>query len=196
MGLLRVLLLWLCLLALPFATLLAVDAAHGPSTHAADAVACTRTCHDRGCAHLALRVDVSRPAVRAARAVYEANIDALAAPSIGYRDTNLVVYVVGFPALFAALLLVILLRRPAARGWRPLLVGGGLLSGLVGVVALQIDALAAWGTGRSAVYWLCTDFCIHVANLTGLTYEGFNFALFVVGFPLTAVLLAGLAARG
>ena len=47
------------------------------------------------------------------------------------------------------------------------------------------------------MYWLCTDFCVHMGNATGLTYEGFNFALFVVGFPATGVglLVAVVAGR-
>ena len=185
---LRALCLWALLLVIPFATLLAVDARFGPSTHAA-AAHCTRACHDQGCAHLPRVVDTERPVVQAARAVYHANIQALAAPSIGYRDTNLVVYVLGFPALYAVLSLVLLWRLPMARRWGPMLLTGATAAGLLGYAASRAEVLASWGSGRSAVYWVCTDFCVHMGNLTGLTYEGFNFALFVVGFPLTGVLL-------
>ncbi len=189
---LRTLALWASLLALPFATLAAVDVAHGPSTHEA-AAHCTRACHDHGCAHLAQRIDVTRPPVRLARQLYVANLHALKAPSFGYRDTNLLVYVVGFPVLFAGLLLALLLRRPpGAVAWGPV----GLLGGLLGYVLVHVEALGAWGSGRSGLYWACTDFCIHLGNRTGLTYEGFNFLLFVVGFPLTLfALVCGLAIR-
>lgn len=33
------------------------------------------------------------------------------------------------------------------------------------------------------LYWYCTDFCIHIANLLGITYVEFNFWLFLVIFP-------------
>lgn len=187
--LLAVSILWMSLLALPFAVLLAVDAVNGPSTHAA-ADHCTRACHDRGCAHLPRVVDTSRPVVRAAREVYVANIRALAAPSIGYRDTNLLVYVVGFPALYAVILLVLLLRWPVAWRWPVALASSGIVAALLAGVLARIEVFGAWGSGRTALYWLCTDFCIHMGNATGLTYEGFNFALFVVGFPLTGIALA------
>lgn len=183
-----VLVLWATLLALPFALLAAVDAAHGPSTHA-PAEHCTRACHDRGCVHLLEVVDPENPVVQAARGLYVANLEALRAPSIGYRDTNLLVYVVGFPLLYASLLLVVLWRAPP-RVVRPATVGAGLgLVALLGSVALRPSALLAWGRGADALYWACTDFCVHMGNLTGLTYEGFNFLLFVVGFPFTLIAL-------
>lgn len=176
--------LWATLLSLPFATLAVVNAAYGPATHTSTPV-CTRACHDRGCRHLLEKVDPEHPVVDAARRLYRANIAALRSTSLGYRDTNLVVYVVGLPAVFAGLLLVVLWREPPRGGWGLLAGAGGLLLGLVGSVAWRPQALLAWGTDRSAVYWACTDFCIHMGNLTGLTYEGFNFLLFLVGFPAT-----------
>ncbi|MBX2802701.1 MAG: hypothetical protein KTR31_33785 [Myxococcales bacterium] len=191
--------LWATLLALPFATLAAVDVAHGPAVHTASADRCTRACHDRGCAHLAQHVDTSRGVARLARRIYIANIEALRAPAFGYRDTNLLVYVLGLPLLFAGLLLAVLWPRggtsPSRRAWIALALPVGLLGVLMAYVGANAGQLWLWGVGRDAVYWACTDFCIHAANLTGLTYEGFNFVLFVVGFPLTTVALIGLAAR-
>ncbi len=40
------------------------------------------------------------------------------------------------------------------------------------------------------LYWYLTDFCINAANLLGLTYEEFNFGLFIVLFPMTLGVLA------
>jgi len=182
--------LWLTLLCLPFATLAAVDVTHGPSTHVR-ADHCTRACHDRGCAHLPDKVDVNRPVVRLARQVYEANIEALRAPSFGYRDTNLLVYVLGFPVAFALLLPLVLWprRRPGPVAWAGLVASVGGLVGLGAVVASRSEVLLAWGSGRTALYWACTDACVHLGNLSGLTYEGFNFVLFVVGFPGTLLVL-------
>jgi hypothetical protein len=184
--------LWLCLWTLPFATVAAVDVSYGPSTHAT-AERCTRACHDRGCVHLGQKVDLERPAARAAEALYLANIRALRGPSMGYRDTNLAVYLLGFPAIGGVLLWGALWRRPTRGSWAVLALVAGALGGVVSVVAARPMGLLAWGSGRDAVYWACTDFCVHMGNLTGLTYEGFNFLLFVVGFPVT---LVGLAAWG
>jgi len=39
------------------------------------------------------------------------------------------------------------------------------------------------------LYWYCTDFCINAANLMGLTYNEFNFLLFIVVFPMIFLLL-------
>lgn len=187
--------LWLTLLALPFVTLAAVDVTHGPSTHAQRA-SCTRACHDRGCVHLPQKIDVERPVVRAARAVYVANIRALRQPAFGYRDTNLLVYVVGAPSVAAVLLWGVLWRRPGRWAWGLLGLAAGLLVAAGAVVATRPEGLLAWGVGRDALYWACTDFCIHMGNRTGLTYEGFNFLLFVVGFPATLLgLFAWLTAR-
>ena len=187
--------MWLVLLALPFATLAAVDVTMGPSTHARAAY-CTRACHDRGCAHLATKVDMSRPVARAAEAVYRANIAALKRPALGYRDTNLLVYLVGFPSVAAALLWAALWRRPTPWSWAALLGAAGLLAGLLAVVASNPAGLLAWGRGRDALYAACTDFCVHMGNLTGLTYEGFNALLFIVGFPGTVLgLVVTTAAR-
>jgi hypothetical protein len=34
-----------------------------------------------------------------------------------------------------------------------------------------------------SLYWYCTDFCINMANLLGISYLEFNFWLFLVIFP-------------
>ena len=39
------------------------------------------------------------------------------------------------------------------------------------------------------LYWYCTDFCIHMANLLGISYVEFNFWLFILFFPLVTLLL-------
>ena len=126
--------LWLTLLALPFMTLAAVDVTYGPSTHARQAT-CTRACHDRGCVHLPEKVDVERAVVRAARTVYVANIRALRQPAFGYRDTNLLVYVVGGPSVAAVLLWGVLWRRPGRCAWGALGLAVGLLGAAGAVVA-------------------------------------------------------------
>ena len=41
----------------------------------------------------------------------------------------------------------------------------------------------------SGLYWYLTDFCINAANLLGITYSELNFALFIVLFPATLVVL-------
>lgn len=177
------------LLVLPFLALLVVTTAHGPASHA-PADVCTRACHDRGCIHLTRKVDTNAPVVRAARSVYRANIRALHAPSLGYRDTNLLVYVLGMPTVCAVLLLIVLAREPSRRHWVAL---AGLLAAgavMVASVAGRPGAALAWGTDRDAVYWMCTDFCVHIGNRTGLTYEGFNVLLFLVTFPATLLVLA------
>ena len=45
------------------------------------------------------------------------------------------------------------------------------------------------------IYWYCTDFCIHAANVLGITYVEFNFWLFIVVFPSTFLILALLNIR-
>ena len=35
----------------------------------------------------------------------------------------------------------------------------------------------------NAIYWYCTDFCINMANLLGISYVEFNFLLFLVALP-------------
>ncbi|MCB0554164.1 MAG: hypothetical protein KDD02_11475 [Phaeodactylibacter sp.] len=44
------------------------------------------------------------------------------------------------------------------------------------------------------LYWYCTDFCIHAANLLGITYEEFNFILFLLIFPGVTIILLGINA--
>jgi len=39
------------------------------------------------------------------------------------------------------------------------------------------------------LYWYCTDFCVNVANLLGVTYYDFNFWLFIIVFPGTLIAL-------
>ena len=45
------------------------------------------------------------------------------------------------------------------------------------------------------IYWFCTDFCIHTANMLGITYVEFNFWLFIVVFPATFLILTLLNIR-
>lgn len=48
----------------------------------------------------------------------------------------------------------------------------------------------------NSLYWYCTDFCVNMANLLGISYEEFNFWLFVVVMPgLLGVLMAGNVVR-
>ncbi len=185
--------MWMLLMAAPFVVLGAVNVAHGPS-HPALEETCTRWCHDHGCPHTAARHDFSKPVPALARKVYYANIRALGATPLGYRNTNIVVYVLGAPALAGALLFACLWPadpRISRRRWG---VWGAmaLAVGLAGVrLGVGIGRLAEW----RSLYWFCTDFCIHAANGMGLTYEEFNFLLFVLGFPLTLLGLTGFAAR-
>ena len=41
----------------------------------------------------------------------------------------------------------------------------------------------------TALYWYLTDFCINAANLLGISYVEFNFALFLVVIPSVLTLL-------
>jgi hypothetical protein len=42
------------------------------------------------------------------------------------------------------------------------------------------------------LYWYCTDFCIHMSTILGITYVEFNFWMFMVIFPLIFVILLAL----
>lgn len=181
--------LWVSLLLLPFATLAAVDGLHGPSDPALAEV-CTRYCHDHGCPHHAEDIDWGSPALRVARQAYLTNLAWLRAPAMGYRHTNLAVYVVGAPSVFAGLLLIALWPRAGARA--PVVACGvatSALAILLSVVVATRATLLRWDDSSvaAALYWLCTDFCIHAANALGLSYETFNFLLFLCAFPLTGV---------
>ncbi|WNJ18319.1 hypothetical protein [Pontibacter sp. G13] len=46
-----------------------------------------------------------------------------------------------------------------------------------------MDELITW------IYWYCTDFCINMANLLGVSYVEFNMALFLLAFPGLLVIL-------
>lgn len=183
-------LLWLLLLVAPFAMMGAVNSWNGPSTHAREST-CTRFCHDHGCPHRVAGTDASKISRNAER-LYLENIRLLKASPLGYRNTNLLVYLAGFPSLFALLLLAVLRPGPHSDATRQRY---GTL-GVAAVVALAL-ALAAQGSLRDwgppslrAAYWYCTDFCIHAANALGIAYDTFNFLLFVVGFPAAACTLA------
>lgn len=39
------------------------------------------------------------------------------------------------------------------------------------------------------IYWYCTDFCINSSNLLGISYQEFNFWLFIVIYPLITIVL-------
>ncbi len=34
-----------------------------------------------------------------------------------------------------------------------------------------------------SIYWYCTDFCIHMANMLGISYVKFNMWLFLILLP-------------
>lgn len=34
-----------------------------------------------------------------------------------------------------------------------------------------------------ALYWYCTDFCVNMANLLGISYVEFNICLFLIVLP-------------
>ena len=46
-----------------------------------------------------------------------------------------------------------------------------------------------------SIYWYCTDFCINMANLLGISYVAFNILLFMFVMPMTLLILAGLNLR-
>ena len=48
---------------------------------------------------------------------------------------------------------------------------------------IALAELAGW------LYVYCTDFCIHLANLTGTSYYEVNFFFFCVVYPVLAVVL-------
>jgi len=178
------------LLALPFLAMTVTNLAHGPSHHA-DASTCTRGCHDHGCAHTAAIVDLRSAPARAARAVYLENIRLLHASPLGYQPTNLLVYVLLAPTVAGLSLAAVLwpgvpVGRPRVGATATLALG---VAGLGAIVAQQAEGLNRW----SSLYWFCTDFCIHAANDLGITYEIFNFGLFVVGFPVVVIGLAAVA---
>lgn len=185
--------LWLGLLGLPFGVLGGVNGLRGPADHAATE-ACSRVCHDarRGCRHTAARIDFERPAAAFARRVFLTNVRLLGSTPLGYQNTNLVVYVLGFPSLNAGLLLACLWPlpgRPTSTVHKVATLGAwGLGIALLGLVVVT-GGLARWGLSARGLYWYCTDFCIHAANLTSIPYDAFNFLLFTVAFPLTAATL-------
>lgn len=79
-----------------------------------------------------------------------------------YREANHYIYAIAFPALALFLALALGVKWP----WIAAATGGSVL------FALHPD----W-------YALCTEFCFHVGNWTGLTYVGFNFLLFLILMP-------------
>ena len=46
-----------------------------------------------------------------------------------------------------------------------------------------------------SIYWYCTDFCINMANLLGISYVAFNILLFMFVMPMILLILAGLNLR-
>jgi len=42
------------------------------------------------------------------------------------------------------------------------------------------------------LYWHCTDFCINMANLLGISYIEFNMVLFLILLPSVLCVLLGL----
>jgi len=42
------------------------------------------------------------------------------------------------------------------------------------------------------IYWYCTDFCLNMANLLGISYVEFNMWLFLILFPGMVLLLFAL----
>lgn len=182
--------LWATLLLLPFAVLCTVNGVSGPSVAEHQAF-CTRYCHSasHGCPHTAAKFDFEQPGPKLARRVFLANIRLLGSTSLGYQNTNLVVYVLAFPAACAGLLLAVLWPTrtavtPSRARWFGLVVLLG--SALAGLAVFPITGgLTRWGWSLRGLYWFCTDFCIHAGNGTTLTYDAFNFLLFTVAFPLT-----------
>lgn len=83
--------------------------------------------------------------------------------------------------------------------WANLLVYFGLVPMIAGVsawlhqtakwwyVGMVVTVLTLLGVGELTFsggwFWYCTDFCMRVANVTGLTYGGICFFLFVVAIP-------------
>ncbi|MEO0471600.1 MAG: hypothetical protein AAF206_18365 [Bacteroidota bacterium] len=46
-----------------------------------------------------------------------------------------------------------------------------------------------------SIYWYCTDFCINMANLLGISYVTFNLLLFMSLMPVMLLTLLGLNVR-
>lgn len=136
---------------------------------------CTRACHDKVCRHFGLRWGGARWYL-AVDSLYRVTIALLKrAPGLRYSQTCVLVYVVAWPALLFFLAWIV---DRAASPPRPDAV---LHAAMIG----SVDGIVRW------LYWQCTDYTVNLGNLTGLTYQGVNIALFLFGYPaLTSSLVA------
>ncbi len=123
---------------------------------------CTWRCHDHGCPHSAAIGPSFLPRRWSANRLENQATGWLHAMPFSYRQANLIVYGALVPLM--ALLLSIW-------WWNWYIAIGTGIS--VALFALHPE----W-------YNLCTEFCIHLGNWTGLSYSGNCFWLFLVGIPL------------
>ena len=93
----------ICIIAL----MTAVNTFAPVATHSHQTDQCTRYCHDVGCSHFD-----QTSSVTSLKTLYAANIHWLRNNPLGisYQQMNLLVYVIGFPTLWAILLLGIIKR--------------------------------------------------------------------------------------
>lgn len=102
--------------------------------------------------------------------------------SQNYKFANLLVYMGGVPAfaLFNAWL-----HRSRWYWYVGMIVSVGLMF-LVGQYSDPVGSMPKGGANVTwYYYWFfyCTEFCIRLANVSGLTYRGICFLLFVVAIP-------------
>lgn len=144
---------------------------------------CSILCHDTGCPHAAESLEplVGKSFYTIADSSTQAMIAGLNQGKGSssdrfnfYQWANLIaffIFVPGWAWLNARL-------HNIDRRWYYAMVGSVVTMLAIGEVTAFKEALTGKGW-----YYYCTDWCIRVGNLTGLTYGGVCFVIFVVGIP-------------